>query len=62
MTDEEKNNYVPISAARTYFAVSDMTIRTWLKAGCPHLKLKTHRRVKIADMEAWLKERHDKTA
>jgi len=39
-----------------------MTIRTWLKAGCPHLKLKTHRRVKIADMEAWLKERHDKTA
>lgn len=62
MTDEEKNNYVTITAAKTYFSVSDMTIRSWLKAGCPHLKLKTHRRVKIADLEAWLKERHDKQA
>jgi excisionase family DNA binding protein len=62
MTDEEKNNYVTITAAKAYFSVSDMTIRSWLKAGCPHLKLKTHRRVKIADIEAWLKERHDKQA
>lgn len=62
MTDEEKNNYVTITAAKAYFSVSDMTIRSWLKAGCPHLKLKTHRRVKIADLEAWLKERHDKQA
>jgi excisionase family DNA binding protein len=62
MTDEEKNNYVTISTAKTYFAVSDMTIRSWLKAGAPHLKLKTHRRVKIAELENWLKERHDKQA
>ena len=62
MTDEEKNNYVTITAAKAYFSVSDMTIRSWLKAGCPHLKLKTHRRVKIAEIEAWLKERHDKQA
>jgi hypothetical protein len=55
MTETEKNNYVPLRVAKAYFSVTDATIRSWLKAGCPYLKLKTHHRVKIADVEAWLR-------
>jgi hypothetical protein len=55
MTETEKNNYVPLRLAKEYFAVTDATIRGWLRNGCPYLKLKSHHRVKIAEVEAWLR-------
>lgn len=57
MNDEEKNKYVPLRVAKDYFSVTDQTLRTWIKSGCPCLKLKTHHRVKIAEVEAWLRSR-----
>jgi hypothetical protein len=62
MTETEKNNYVPLRAAKAYFSVTDATIRSWLKAGCPYLKLKTHHRVKITEVEEWLRKQNVQSA
>jgi len=57
MTTEK---YITSKIAREYFCVSEMTFRRWLQAGAPHLKISNHVRVKISEIENWLKGKNEK--
>jgi len=62
MEQTEKTKYSTLQQAKNYFEVSDSTIRGWLRAGCPALKISTQYRVKIDEVEQWLKGKSHETA
>ncbi|MDX2703956.1 hypothetical protein PV350_13950 [Streptomyces sp. PA03-6a] len=43
-----------------HFNVSRFAIDTWIKRGCPVVRLPNgHRRFKLPDVEAWMKEQEE---
>jgi len=56
ITDEK---YQTSKIARAYFNVSEMTFRKWIRDGAPHIKISKHVRVKLSELESWLKGKNE---
>lgn len=60
MKIEKIDGYVTSGVVKHYFSLPKSSFEALVKQGMPHLCIGGVRRFKLAEVEAWLKERGDK--
>lgn len=46
---------IGIEQVALHFGVTTYTVRNWLRAGCPHYRVRATLRFRLSEVEAWAK-------
>lgn len=54
---QQKEQYVSSAALMEYLSIGPRTLENLIKQGLPHIKITTHRRYKLSEVDNWIKKR-----